>query len=159
MKNKFIIIRHGENIFDDTIPNNMLSLSSLGIKQAKWARDILNNDFDIVFTSISKRTKETAKIISKNIKPIEDKRLLEKYGNEKQDGTETEEEATKRFKLFLEEIEKNYQNKKILIVTHGALMKIIQDIIENKKEERGLINNCDIIIYEDDNKKEINCPI
>ena len=154
MKNKVILVRHGENIYDDTLPNNMLPLSNLGIKQAKWASEVLNNDFDLVFSSISRRTIETAKIISKNIKPIEDERLLEKgYGNKKHDGSETEEEATKRIKSFFKDIEEKYTNKKILIVTHGALMKLIEDLIENKKEKRSPINNCDIIIYENTNKK------
>lgn len=48
---------------------------------------------------------------------------------------------------------KAYPNKKILFVTHGGLMILIQEIIEGKIIERGSVGNCDIIEYSFNNKK------
>ena len=143
-----ILVRHGENIFNDNIPNDLLELSALGIKQAMWVKERLNNNFDVVFSSTSKRTIDTASIISPKIKAIQDERLLEKgYGNHKH-GDETLKEAETRFKEVLDEVIKKYPNKKILFVIHGALMKLAQDVIEGENLKRDPIDNCEIIKYE-----------
>ncbi len=143
-----ILVRHGENIFNDNIPNDLLELSPLGIKQAMWVKEKLNNNFDVVFSSTSKRTIDTATIISSKIKAIQDKRLLEKgYGNNK-NGDETLKDAKNRFKEVLDEVIRKYPNKKVLFVIHGALMKLAQDVIESENLKRDSIENCEIIKYE-----------
>ena len=91
-----------------------------------------------------------------NSKIIYDARLLERgWGNSNQDGLESDEEAMKRINLFLNEYINNYPDKNILFVTHGALMKLIQDVIENVKLDRDNIDNCEIIQYEPSKKKTL----
>ena len=75
---KIIFIRHGENMIDDSIGNNLLPLSELGKKQAYEAFQTLKGQFDVVISSPSKRTMMTAHIISPNSKILYDKRLLER---------------------------------------------------------------------------------
>lgn len=151
---KIIFIRHGENMIDDSISNNLLPLSELGKKQAYEAFQTLKGQFDVVISSPSKRTMMTAHIISPNSKILYDKRLLERgFWNEKQDGLESDYEAKERIKSFMAEYMESYPNKNILFVTHGGLMILIQEVIEGKKMERGSINNCDIIEYSFNHKK------
>lgn len=151
---KIIFIRHGENMIDDSISNNLLPLSELGKKQAYEAFQTLKGQFDVVISSPSKRTMMTAHIISPNSKILYDKRLLERgFWNEKQDGLESDYEAKERIKSFMAEYMESSPNKNILFVTHGGLMILIQEVIEGKKMERGSINNCDIIEYSFNHKK------
>lgn len=154
--NDIIMIRHGENVDDCKIENNLLPLSQKGTIQAKKAAKILKDKFDIVFCSPSMRTIMTANIVSSLIKPIQDIRLLERgWGNLKQDGKETDEEAKIRFESFLDEVVNRYKDKRLLLVTHGALMKLAQDVIEQQCLSRDSIDNCTIIEYTKDKKKII----
>lgn len=154
--NDLILIRHAENETNKSLPNNLLALSKKGILQAKEAKQFLKDKFDIVISSPSKRAVMTAQTIANNAKIISDSRLLERgWGNKNQDGKETDEEAKKRFKEFITDILEKYKNKKILLVTHGSLMKLAQDVIENKKISRESVENCTIIIYKKNGKKEI----
>lgn len=142
------MIRHGENEYIDNVENNLLPLSEAGKKKSEWASKILKNDFDIIISSNSKRALETAKIISPRKKIIEDIRLIERgWGNEMHDGTETDDEARERFKEFINEIIYKYYNKRVLLVFHGGLMKLAQDVIENQILKRESIDNCNIIKY------------
>ena len=142
-----ILVRHGENIIDESIADSDLPLSELGKKEATWAKEKLSNCFDIAISSPSKRAKETAKIICDNMINY-DSRLLEKgWGNNHNDGDEKEEDTEQRIKSLLRDIVLKYSDKKVLLITHGSLMKLIQDVIEGSKKERLLINNCTIIKY------------
>ena len=154
VKNDIIFIRHGENINNDLMFNNDLPLSALGIKQANASFKILFNKFDIIICSISKRAIMTAKIIGPNSKIIYDERLLERgWGNNNKDGLETDGDAKIRiYKLLKEAIEK-FDDKRILFVTHGALIKLIQDVVEDNSIKRSSIDNCDIIIYQKNGEK------
>ena len=154
--NTLILIRHAENIVDKNLPNNLLPLSAKGILQANEASKLLKDRYDIVITSPSKRTIMTANIITNNSPSIQDYRLLERgWGNIHQDGKENDEEARIRFKYFCVEIINKYKNKKILLVTHGALMKLAQDVIEDNYEPRDSIENCTIIEYSKNKQKRI----
>ena len=150
------LIRHGENTNNLDLPNYLLPLSEKGKKEAKWASSMVSNDFDVIITSTSKRTILTAEIINKDMKIINDSRLLERgWGNDKQDGTETDKEAKERFRKIFLEICQRYKNKKVLIVTHGGLMKLAQDVIEGINLPRDNIDNCNIIKYTRKNRKGI----
>ena len=145
-----ILIRHGENANDVSLDNDLLPLSQNGIKQAKKAREILKNSFDVIISSPSLRAKETANIIGNNMPYEIDERLLEKgYGNEKHNGKETTTEAIFRFTGFLHDLKK-YKNKRVLVVTHGSLIRLSQNIIEEKNIRRKHIDNCEYVIYEKD---------
>lgn len=154
--NDLILVRHAEAIMDNSISNNLLTLSTLGILQAQEVSKLLENKFDIVFSSTSKRAIMTANIILQGKEPIQDVRLLERgWGNIEQDGKETNEEAKIRFTNFLKEIMENYKDKRIVLVTHGALIKLAQDVIENNSIERERVNNCTTIKYTKGKEKVI----
>lgn len=134
--------------------NGLLELNENGIIQAKNVSKLLNNQFDVVISSPSKRTMETGEIIS-NKEIIIDNRLLEKGWGNNHDGNETDEEAITRFKRLFKELENKYKYKRVLLITYGILMRLAQDIIENKTITRDRVNNCDIISY----VKKDNCYI
>ena len=145
-----VLIRHGENISDYKLDNNLLPLSDRGKKQALNVKNVLSDSFNIVISSPSLRCQETASIIGNNIPCIVDERLLEKgYGNKKYDGNETIFEATNRFTDFLRNLRK-YQNQNVLVVTHGSLIRLAQNIIEERNIRRNHINNCSFVRYEKD---------
>ena len=150
---EIILVRHGENVIDDIIPNDLLELSSVGINQAKKVSKILNNNFDIIISSPSKRTFDTAKIISNDKEIIIDDRLLER-GWYHSNGNETDNEAKRRFKELFDELEIKYKEKTVLLVTHGALIRLAEDVIENKELLRDRVNNCDIIRYKKSNNMD-----
>ncbi len=149
---KIIFIRHGENIVDDYLNNDLLSLSDIGIKQAKKAKERLKDQFDIVISSPSLRAIDTAKIIGNQY--IVDNNLLEKgYGNNYH-GDEPIELLYSRINNIFNNLT-CYTNKRVLIVTHGSLIRLLQNIIEENNNKKAHINNCDIVIYENINGKYV----
>lgn len=151
-----ILVRHGENIIDTTISNDLLSLTEKGKKQAQEVKGILNNHFDIVMCSTAIRCIMTSEIIMNGKEPIKDIRLLEKgWGNKEHDGRESNEQAKERFIGVLKDIAKRYQEKRVVIVTHGSFIKLAQDVLENRYIERNRVNNCNVIEYNRNGKKII----
>ena len=143
-----ILIRHGENINNPSLDNNMLPLSDKGKKQAMDVKKRLDYSFDVIISSPSLRCQETASIINSDIPCIINNKILEKgYGNKKHDGSETIYEATIRFIDFISDLKK-YRNQKVLVVTHGALIRLAQNIIEEKNIRRKHIENCYFVKYE-----------
>ena len=143
-----ILIRHGENINDSTLDNNSLPLSDNGRKQALIAKDKLTDSFDIFISSPALRCRKTANIINSDIPCIIDDRILEKgYGNKKHDGNESVFEATIRFTDFLNDLKK-YRDKKVLVITHGSLIRLAENIIEENNKKRKHIDNCAFVKYE-----------
>lgn len=156
ISNDIIFIRHAENVNNSFVTNDMLPLTKLGVKQALEASKILKNKFDIIVCSTSKRAIMTAKIIASNFNIIYDERLLERgWGNTNHDGLETDSEAIKRLNDLLTELIDRFPNKKILLVTHGSLIKLAQEIIETLNCDLTInrVENCDIIKYTKDKQK------
>lgn len=150
-----ILIRHGENIEVRSINNDLLPLSFNGICQSKKAAIVLKNKFDIILCSNSRRAIHTAKIISDKNNLIIDSRLIERgWGNSNKDGLESDEEARNRLRNLFNDIYCKYKDKRILLVSHGALIKLAQDVIENQTLPRDRVSNCTIIEY--DNKMQKN---
>lgn len=148
LPNNLILVRHGENIFDPNIQNIDLPLSEDGIKQAHWAAEKLKTqNIDKILLSPTRRTLETLNFIKKNICPETDIRLLERGWGDNHNGNETNEEASKRASILINEIKEKYHNKDILIVTHGGLIKTLENIIENKDIPDHKVENCSIINY------------
>lgn len=157
------LYRHGEtnwNVEDGItgqLENIDIYFTEFGSKQInEISEDIRKNKIEIIYSSDLSRAIETAQIIAKE-KCIEvDDRLLERgWGNENRDGKETDDEAKSRFEKFLRDILEKYSNKRILLVTHGSLIKLAQDVIENNCIERERVNNCTIIKYNKNKDKEI----
>lgn len=146
--NDLILIRHAENEINDNKPNNELLLSNQGIIQANAVSKKIYGQYDVVISSTSLRAILTAKIINNGIDPIQDERLLERgFGSINHDGKETDEEARNRFRLFLYEALVKYSDKRLLLVTHGGLIRLAQDVIEERLADREPIDNCTMIKY------------
>ena len=152
--NEIILVRHGENEIDSSKLNGELSLSKNGIIQAKWAAKALAQSvshIDGVFTSNSKRTIETAQIISPVDNIIRDDRLLERgWGDNNTTGNETTEEVQLRLKNLFDEIFEKYNEKIILLITHGGIVKEAQRLLESNapyNNQGYSIDNCKITRY------------
>jgi len=138
-------------------------LTKKGEKEVKIAaKKIKNKKIDIVFTSDLLRTKQTAQIISREIgaKVIPDKRLreynvgifngkdpkliwehLNKKGNiilAKPPKGESLMEVRKRMYNFLKEVNREYQNKNILIVSHELPLTIFEGTLKGWPIEKIL---------------------
>ncbi|HEV7424436.1 MAG TPA: histidine phosphatase family protein [Candidatus Paceibacterota bacterium] len=178
---KLYIVRHGQT--DENLRGIMLGtkmdvpLSDTGKNQA---RDIiLDQDFDVIFSSPMKRTLQTAEIINQTLqKPLivtgdlmeRDKGVLE--GKTQQEimeythgalneailskklkfdfspyGGDSIEAVESRIKSFVTEVLKHYRNKKILVVTHLGVIRVMFLMYAGKppdSEENGAVNILDI---------------
>ncbi len=120
---------------------NDIALSPLGIQQAKELGERRGGEhFDAIFCSDLQRSYKTAKIAFGNKFPIiQDARLREcNYGDLTQHPSdevdkekpqritiafpngESYEQTSERMKHFLEDLDKNYKNKKVMIIGHRA---------------------------------------
>ncbi len=138
--NNFTLIRHGESesnikgIISTTAGMHGDKLTIQGQQQAELARDELKKQgkkIDFIISSPFQRTKQTAEIIAnKEIEIIFDERIKEidvrkKDGSlwknlQKDDYTETYLDVKKRSMNLIYELDEKYENKNILLVSHGA---------------------------------------
>lgn len=130
-----------------------VALSPLGEKQAKKLGQRYENEtFDAIFCSDLQRSFKTAEIAFGNRLPIiKDKRLREcDYGDLTQHPSdeveslkvdhilksfpsgESYEQTNKRMKDFLDDLKKNYDNKKIMIIGHRATQYGLEHWINGK---------------------------
>jgi len=121
--------------------HNDVELSPLGIKQAKELGERYKDQkFDAIFCSDLQRSYKTAEIaFGKRFPIIKDKRLREcdygdltRYPSSEVDplkvkhitkpfpNGESYEQACQRMKEFLDDLKKNYNNKKLMIIGHRA---------------------------------------
>ncbi len=148
---KLYVVRHGEvevNVKKLLNGRNNESLTMNGINQAKQAAYFLKDIcIDLIICSPLKRTKETAEIININHVPIiYDNRILERdtkkmmYHNSKDvdlnyfynfkdniiyEDCEGFKSILTRVTNFIKDIKIKYENKNILVVTHGDVCKAI----------------------------------
>ena len=177
MNNTYFILRHGESRsnkekFINSWPEKVKDpLTEKGIEQVrKIIPKIKKENIDLIFSSDLLRTKLTAEIIAKELS-LEinfDKKLREhdtgKLNGEslvvwckhrttdsfikKAPGGESFADIKKRLEDFLNEIDKAYKDKKILIISHDNPLVVLQGIINNllnkeildNKKELGLNN-------------------
>lgn len=169
-----IFIRHAESeynkagIFAGRIDCN---ITQEGFKQAqKLLRDDEKN-FDYIYCSPLKRTKQTLEAIIPGSNPIIDERIIEisigEWEGKRKDtfdkdllalyragqynpiGAETISEVDKRVCDFIESLFNTYKNKeKILIVTHNGVMKAIKrNFVKNY--DNIMTKNLDSIVLTD----------
>ena len=160
LQNQFYVVRHGR------AENNDLSIVSCKLETQKSyglsqnGRDIVSEeaekykDFDIIYASPFRRTKETALLFAttSNCSTIEDERLKEfDTGDLDMEPSETFSSAMNKHKEidyvfengesllnvserlidFVTDINSKQQNKKILIVTHGVPAEILVDLFHD----------------------------
>ncbi len=148
--NKYFIMRHGEAQSNLTFKisskkDDLDNLTTLGKKQVLEATKKLKDlNIDLIFASDFVRTKETAEIVLKELNLSEDQiifdsRLWElnagnyqgkkwaEYPNFFENAQEKAEsllDVKKRISEFLYDIEKKYQNKNILIISHESVARL-----------------------------------
>ncbi len=150
------VIRHGETGFNQEnrfVGRNDIDITDEAKEASKLIANKLNN-YDLVITSPLKRTKSTAEIIAdaNGIELVESELLQERdfgkvtgktweefiseYPEYDKDNNETYQnnlpdaeaigEVEKRVDLFLEELREKYWGKKVLIVTHTGIIRILK---------------------------------
>ncbi|MBL7142267.1 MAG: histidine phosphatase family protein [Candidatus Pacebacteria bacterium] len=172
MNNHYFIIRHGENVYQvkkkrfiyPLRDNFSIKMTQKGKDQVKRSlKRIKKEKIDFIYSSDFYRTKETAKIASRelNIKKINfDKRLRDvnlgvfhgrlkeeyykffnykkrKFSKRPPEG-ESWADLKKRMLSFLNDIDRKYKNKKILIVGHGDPLWLFEGIIKKISNQKLL---------------------
>ena len=143
-----------KNILSCFPEKKQYNLTIKGKKQIETlAKELKNQKIDIIFSSPILRTKETAEILSKKlgVEIIFDKRLIElnlgQFNGGSYDkfikifapeklkegsvelGVESGEQMEKRLKNFLKDLNKKYNNKNIIIISHGNPLQVLYGII------------------------------
>ena len=164
---KIYVVRHGQtdenanNIMQGRTINSQLNRR--GIIQAQEVKNVLSDiKFDICFTSPLIRAWSTAMIIAGDKVEIkQDDRLIERYlgeleGKERgtydvskywdyklnsnDKGVEPIRDILNRCEDFIKYLKENYdKDANILIVSHSAIVKMIENIFENKDYPNKLI--------------------
>lgn len=176
---KLYVIRHGRtNCNDEGKFNGKLDedINETGVKQALEAREKVKDlDIDLIICSPLLRTRHTCDLVNaNNIPVIYDERIEERdcgtltgkelgdfyytdyynyYSTKNIDGLESLPDLFIRIHSFLDEIKDKYKGKNILLVTHGAVARVIQFYFEDMPKDGMLINvsgqkNCGIKEYE-----------
>jgi len=136
-----------------------IPMNSTGIEQVKAAaRSLQKSDWDLVLTSPLGRARETAKIIAEHLgfdEVFEQDLLIErsfgeaeglayeqwktKYSNlDEIPGGESKSELTARSELLLETFASTHPGKRILAISHGALIRTVLSISsENQLPREG----------------------
>lgn len=171
---KAYFVRHGQtnynvlNLCNDDQTKDVY-LTELGKQQAeKVAEKLKDIKLELIFISELSRTKETAKIITKNhnvifqidprindrktgfdSKPVSDffDALKPDLFNLKSNNGESFQEEKKRVFSFLEEL-KNLNYNAILVVTHSEILQIINGYYNNLSDQEmwdTKIDNCEIL--------------
>lgn len=149
MNNTFYFLRHGQTKRVENKPISKWILSELGDKQAQnLTQGDIFKDVDLIFSSTEEKAYQTAKPIAdklgKEIIQIEEiselnrdqggfmkpneyeeaiKYCLQHLGESKHNW-ETSAHALGRFSKKIEELDKEYEGKKILIVGHGFTINL-----------------------------------
>lgn len=173
------VIRHGKtdwNAQSRMQGQSDIKLNQIGINQADEVRKIIEEkNIDLIISSPLERTKQTAEIINKNMnKPIEyNEKMMERnfgilegqianqiknledyFEYHKNQGIEKGEKIqdfVERVFEGMRQIEKEHQNKNVLIVTHGGVARAIDYYFNGIPKQRdvgtGLLSNCEIREY------------
>jgi broad specificity phosphatase PhoE len=184
---KLTVVRHGEtthNAKKINMGHGHGKLSALGKKQAQaLGKELKKRKFDFIYCSDLKRCKDTLKEIAKFHKHIpvvfteqlrernvgiyegrsraEMDQVFEKYRgpaeNFKPKGGESVGEHKDRVRTFIEYLKKNHAKDRVLLVTHGGVLRsaavILQKIPMSKLYRKVTFYNTAINEYEVKGKK------
>ena len=175
---RIYVIRHGEtnvNLENKINSLNDDDLNETGIMQAKHVREQLKKtNYDLIICSPLTRTKHTANLLNyKNLDILYDDRLIERNADiltkmplDKIDSddwwninpkdnyynAESVKHVIERVYEFLDDIKNKYNDKNIILVTHGGVSKAIScyfyGIPEDGNLEKYKHNNCEIHQFE-----------
>ena len=175
---RIYVIRHGQtnvNLENKINSLNDDDLNETGIMQAKHVREQLKKiDYNLIICSPLTRTKHTANLLNyKNSDILYDDRLIERNADiltkmplDKIDSddwwninpkknyytAESVKHVIARVYEFLDDIKNKYNDKNIILVTHGGVSKAIScyfyGIPEDGNLEKYKHNNCEIHQFE-----------
>lgn len=183
-----------KNILSSSLPEKFYNpLTGAGIQQAvKAAQKLKKEKIDIIFSSELLRARQTAEIVAKAVnapvhydcrlneinfgvfegRPVEDwAKFVEHYNDfyaKKPEGGQSRLEVRKRILDFIEEINKKYKNKKILIVSHGDTIWMAETALlnlgdketiyfnENNRLKVGSLRKFKQVFYPTNNKGEFD---
>lgn len=163
---KITLVRHGQTEYNyqrRIQGHSNILLNDEGRRQVKKIKPEINKQhYDICFSSPLIRTIETAMILVGDKTEIrKDKRLIERgfgklegntidnYDSKKywnyalncsDDNIEPIQDLFERCKSFLSYLKENYNDKNILVVTHGATLRALHHIIKNTDRNSNLLN-------------------
>ena len=175
---KLYVVRHGETIWN--AENRVQGISDIpltdkGRLDATLLKDLVKEiNVDVVISSPLERAIETAKILTDGKMPINtDDRIKERdWGmneganidevdrwdcwdvilNTKVQNIESIQDFMYRVSSFLEDIKVRYKDKKVLLVTHSAVIRVIHYLLGTIPEDGNLsrinIPNLRILEYE-----------
>lgn len=157
--NIFYVIRHAQTQWNEKgllQGHSDSPLTKKGIEQAFEMKKNLK-DFDLVFSSDFGRAKSTAKIIANKVKTtkllrernfahLEGKPYDSSTLDQKHPDIESNEEALRRFKLFIKNAVHANPGKRSLVVTHGGIIRSLLSFLG----QPNFIDNCKIIMIESD---------
>lgn len=148
-----------QEIINSDLNNDIYHLTEKGRWQiGKLAEELKEQKIDLIFCSPILRTKETAQILAEilGLDVVADKRLIEfgqgrlsdkthsefvsvfpnwpeEIKNEREKhGVESEEAAQKRLKEFVDELNDKYQNRNIIVISHGDPLQILRALLLNE---------------------------
>lgn len=165
LKNKYFILRHGQTIYqtkkkDLVYPwpdKRPVKLTKKGEKQIKTiTKKLKNQKIDLIFSSDFFRTRQTAKIVAKEVgaKILFDKRLRDinlgiyrdgkkekfyrafppyskKFFHQKPPQGENWLDCQKRMLNFLKSLDKRYKGENILIISHKDPLWLLEGAVKN----------------------------
>lgn len=175
---KLYVVRHGETIWNQE--NRVQGISDIpltdkGRLDAEKLKELVSSlNIDVVIASPLKRTRETAKIITDDKLPINiDDRIIERdWGmnegapldivdkidcwdvilNTGVMNIEKIQDFMLRVSEFIEDIKVRYKDKKVLVVTHSAVIRVIHYMLGTIPEDGDLskidIPNLRILEYD-----------
>jgi len=174
--NKIYIVRHGKTDWNELgllQGKTDIELNKEGIKQAIELREKIDlSNIDVCICSPLKRTKQTAEIIIQNRMPIQYDDMLvercfgdyegkpidfsligEQWDYKKNDSScniESLQDCLARAKKFVDKINKEYDNKNILIVSHGGFIKALHFCLVGYDENTDFLsfNPKNAVLYE-----------
>ena len=155
---KLLLIRHGKTKFNELglIQGQYDSkLSDEGLESTKDFAKTFNREYDYCYSSPLIRARITAELITNNgnityddrikeasfgvlekTKLTKDKLMSYVSGKNIPKGAETRDDVVRRVQNFLKELKKKHEDSDtILIVTHGGVIRAIQEIYNNKSKE------------------------
>ncbi len=135
--NKYFVMRHGEAEFNAKHildpkgdPNN--HLTDIGKEEIKnTAEKLKSKNIDLIFTSPFLRTRETAEIICSELGLPEDSVVVDERLHEYNEGNTSL--VRRRMGEFIYDIDKKYEGKNILVISHGSPVWFLQKISEWKE--------------------------
>lgn len=156
------LLRHGETIenamgiFQGQMPGH---LSDKGKEQARQMHEkVMNLSFDAVLCSDLQRCKDTASIVLEGMAYIPQYTDLLRErdmgnlvgkpiaGAVFDSSVEDAPRVNKRIRKFLAGLKEQYEGKTVLVISHGYYCRLLQAMMENKKNYKLVpkMDNCEI---------------